>query len=497
LITLLIFALSVLHFSYLSKKEFMPKVDQGQFIIKVNLTPGSTLGATDNVVKIVENELSRIEDVKDITVNIGSVKKETSKDVLKALAPHQGQVVVGLKNRRRNSTEDVIQILKDKLESQNLGSAELEFVLQESVLESALQQGAPIVLEVKGNDINKLKEIVRLVKQGVKDIRGIYGMRDSSSLPSPETKVRVQKDKAAFYGLSVSDVAFAAQTAIEGRVASKFKEAGEEIDIKVRLRNEDRKDLNKVRRLILKTPTDMNMPISEVAYIVKGKGPTEIQHQDQQRVIFVSAYIYKRSLNSVVKDINRAISKINIPANYSITVAGENLKMRESFASLRFALILSTVLIYMIMASQFESFLQPFIIMFTIPLSVIGISLAILLTNTGVSIMVMLGAIILGGIVVNNGIVLLDYVNELKKEGKNDYDAVVEASDVRFRPIMMTAATTVLGVLPLAMTSPLQAPMAVAIMGGLTVSTFLSLIVIPAIFLTLVDFQKKWAKTPA
>jgi len=496
MVVFLVFVLSVLYFSYLAKKEFMPKVDQGQFIIKVNLTPGSTLGATDSIVKIIENELSRLEDVKDITVNIGSAKKETSKDVLKALAPHQGQIVVGLKNRRHNSTEDVIHILKDKLESQNLGSAELEFVLQESVLESALQQGAPIILEVKGNDINKLKEITGLIKQELKDVEGIYGMRDSSALPSPETKVRVQKDKAAAYGLSVSDVAFAAQTAIEGRVASKFKEAGEEIDIKVRLRNEDRKDLNKIRRLIVRTPTDMSLPISEVAYIAKGKGPTEIQHQDQQRVIFVSAYIYKRSLNSVADDLNKLISRINIPSNYSVTLTGENLKMRESFASLRFALILSIVLIYMIMASQFESFLQPFIIMFTIPLSVIGISAGLLLTNTSVSIMVMLGAIILGGIVVNNGIVLLDYVNELRKQGKSDYDAVVEASDVRFRPIMMTASTTVLGVLPLALTSPLQAPMAVVIMGGLTVSTFLSLVVLPAIFLAVVDFQKNRGKIP-
>lgn len=480
------FIVSVLILLFFVNKEFLPVIDQGQFIIKVETLPGATLDKTDSAVRIIEADLLKIKDVKDVTVNVGSAKKKTAAEIIQALAPHQGMIIVNLKQRRRR-TQDVIQDLKRQLAKEDLAGAEVEYVLQESILKSAFVSGAPLMLEIKGQNIDTLRQLTEMTKQELSAIKGTYSIKDSFVLPSPETKVRVYKDKAIASGLSVTDIALAAQTAVNGKVATKYKIGGDEFDIKVRLRPEDRKDMNIIRHLIIHSPLGLNVPLSEVAYIATGKGPTEIKHQDQQRVIFVTAYLYKRSLNSAMKEVEAKLKKMAIPANYSIKIGGEKVKMQESFNSLLFALLLSIILVYMIMASQFESLMQPFLILFTIPLSLIGVAIALFLTNVSMSVMVFLGAIVLGGIVVNNGIILIDCINRLKEEGEPMLDSITKACQMRFRPILMTAGTTILGLLPLAIGinegAQLQVPMALTIMGGLTISTFLSLFVIPSLYL--------------
>jgi len=355
------------------------------------------------------------------------------------------------------------------------------------------------VIEIKGQDLGFTKKLYEELRFELVKIPGIYGIRTSLAPPAPETKVNIIKDKAALYNLSVGSIAQAAHVAIKGITATKFKEQGREIDIKVRLRPEDRKRLSSIRSILVHSPLGIDIPLSEVAYISHGVGPSEIKRLDQQRIILMTANVTGRPVDKVIGDVNKAIDSImakyadikkqaakQIEKDFTIQLAGENQEMKESFLSLMFALILSVLLVYMIMASEFESFWQPFIIMFTLPLSLIGVVWILFLTHTPISVVVILGVIMLGGIVVDNGIVLIDKVNVIRKEGKDFVTAVSEAGSSRLRPIMMTSFTTVLGLFPLALGlgegSELQAPMAIAVMGGLTVCTFLTLFVIPILY---------------
>jgi hydrophobic/amphiphilic exporter-1 (mainly G- bacteria), HAE1 family len=479
--------------------ELMPKVDQGQFTIKLDLPPGTRVDFTDTVVKRIESYLFEMPEVDSVTVNIGSTKEKKGTALLETMGSHQAQIIVNLKPKsspgktgpeyRFTSTAGVLQKIKDQIGAKELSGATVEYILQESVFQSAFQAGAPIVVEIKGQELNILRNITSDVEAALKTIPGIYSIRNTLVAPAPEVKVNVFKDKAATYNLSTSDIALTAQTAVKGYIATKFKQEGEEIDIKVQLQEKDRDNMAKVRQLQLNSPLGIDVPLSELAYLSIGRGPSEIKRQDQERMVAVSASIFQRSFKEVADTITAMLSNLKISSGYSAQLTGEREQIQESFRSLQMALILSILLVYMIMASQFESLWQPFVILFTIPLSIIGVIAILLITKTPLSVMVILGVIVLGGVVVNNGIVLIDYTNILRDKGMNAYDAVITASRRRLRPIIMTALTTILGLVPLAFAlnegAELQQPMAIAVIGGLAVSTFLSLIVIPTIYLGL------------
>lgn len=487
-------------------KEFMPRVDQREFIMKVNMPSGIKLVITDNVVKKIEQALFNTEAVEGATVNIGSSKKKDFASGLETMGSHQAQIIVTLrKGKSWPSTSNVIENLKNDFSKLNLEGAEIEYVLQESVFKTALQGSAPIVIEIKGNDLEKIADISKDVKKSLTNIKGIYGIRTSLTQPAPETKVNILKDRAALYNLSAAVIAQAAHTAIKGVVATKFKEAGREIDVRVRLRKEGRANLSQVRNVLVSSPLDINVPLSEVAYITQGVGPSEIKRLDQQRVILVTANIADRALDKIIADVNLLLKNIEASqiaqpgikdAEKDITLAlsGESQQMKESFDSLKFALILSILLVYMIMAAQFESLWQPFIIMFTVPLSLIGVLTVLFVTHTPISVVVILGVIILGGIVVNNGIILIDAINNMRANGIELKEAVIESGKTRLRPILMTTMTTVLGLLPLALGvaegSELQSPMAITVMGGLAISTILTLFVVPSIYMIVAGIIK-------
>ena len=489
--------------------ELLPRVDQGQFTIKLDLPPGTRLDFTDTVVKRIESYLFAIPEVDSVTVNIGSTKEKKGTALLETMGSHQAQIIVNLRPKsgfqktgpeyRLLSTSDVLQKIKGQIGPQELSGASIEYILQESVFQSAFQAGAPVVIEIKGRELSVLRSMTAEVEEGLRKIPGIYSVRNTLVAPAPEIKVSVFKDKASTYNLSTSDIALTAQTAIKGYIATKFKKEGEEIDIRVQLKEADRDNMAKVRQLQLNSPLGIDVPLSELAYLSIGRGPSEIKRQDQERMVAVSASIFQRSFKEVADAVTNMLSKIKMSSAYSAQLTGEREQIQESFKSLQMALILSILLVYMIMASQFESLWQPLVILFTIPLSIIGVAIILLFTGTPLSVMVILGVIVLGGVVVNNGIVLIDYTNILREQGMSAYDAVITSSRRRLRPIIMTALTTILGLVPLAFAlnegAELQQPMAIAVIGGLAVSTFLSLIVIPTIYLGLdsiiVSMQKK------
>jgi len=498
MVVLGLFVISLL-FIFTASREFMPKIDQGEFIIKVNMPTGARLEVTDSATRKIEELLRKIPEVKDITATVGS----SSENVLEVLGSHQAQMVVKLyrgklpkitrdslqsKTLKARSSAEVIQDLKAMLrEEKTVANADIEYIMEESAFKSTLEAAAPVVIEIKGPRLNVLKKISEDVVQEIESIPGIYGVRSSLAMPSPETKVHIDKDRAAAYNLSVTDIARTALIAIRGYVATKFKQEGREIDVTVRLRPEDRANVSRLRALTVHSNIDVEVPLAEVATLTTGKGPSEIKRLDQQRIVLVTANIFKRSLNEVIRDIKEKLTNYRNISDYSVILSGETQKMRESFKSLRFALIFAIILVYMIMAAQFESLWQPFIIMLTLPLSSIGVALALLVTGTSLNVIVLMGVIMLGGIVVNNAIVLIDYINRVRKEGMETMEAVIRASKTRFRPILMTTLTTVLGLLPLALGfgegAELRASLAITVIGGLSTATFLTLLIIPNFYL--------------
>ncbi|MDP3789622.1 MAG: efflux RND transporter permease subunit, partial [Candidatus Omnitrophota bacterium] len=428
--------------------------------------------------------------VKTVSATVGANKEEsTSSGAVEMLQSNQAQIAVSLNPKRRISTDEFIQELKKRLDTVETEEAEISYVLSQSVMFSAFQEGgAPIIIELKGADLEKLDAMSKAVVSKIKNIKGVYNVKSSMKEPAPETKIVVNRDRAALYNLSVQEIARTAQIAIDGWVATKYKEEGKEIDVRVRLKEADRKDFSMIEQLKVIAPNGTGVSLNEVAALKQGRGPSEIQRMDKERIILVQAGIFNRNNSEVIKEVVDIINKIPVPPGYQKPkLAGEQEQMKESFNSLLFALILSILLVYMIMASQFESLWQPFIIMFTVPLSIIGVAVSLLITHTSINVVSIFGFIILGGIVVDNGIVLIDCVNAFRNKGKSIYDAVVEASAVRLRPILMTALATIAGLIPLALGigegSELQAPLAITVIGGLAVATFLTLVVIPAVYL--------------
>lgn len=497
-------------------KEFMPKLDQRQFMIKASMPAGTNLKATNAVVRRIEDVVLDFPAVKDVTVNIGSSKASKKAGAVEVLGSNEANIIVNLKPRpprgimalfkekvegsEKNdiATSALVQQIKAALGAIDLQDVKIEYVLQESVFKSVFAGSAPLVIVLRGFDLeNIMIPAAQEIEKQLEKIEGVYGVKDSLTPPSPEVKIHIRKDRASLYQLNVNKVSAVAQAGIRGYVATKFKEEGREIDVRVRLRKEDSGDFQKIGKLLVFSPLGVHIFLDQLAYLAKGKGPTEIKRESKQRVVFVSANIYDRGLNEVVDEAKEIIANIKaeLPQNYSVEIGGENKEMEESFKSLQFALILALLLVYMIMASEFESLIQPFIIMFTVPLSLIGVSWTLFFTQTPLSVVVALGFIMLGGIVVNNGILLIDFMNLARKQGLGIFEAAIQSSRVRARPILMTSLTTIFGLMPLAFAlgegSELRAPMARTVMGGLTSAAFLTLFIVPCVYIIL-ESLKDW-----
>ncbi len=459
-------------------KVFMPKVDQGQFILKIKMPVGTRLVKTDEVMRKVEGLLKEVPGFKEATVAVGS----NASEAVEALGDHEGQAIINI-NRKIRPTDEYIDEVKEVLESQDLSGAEVQYILQDSVLASAFETSSPIVVEIKGPDLTILKKMSEEIMRGLGGIAGVYGVKTSLALPSTETRVEIDKVRAASYQLSVAEIARTALIGIKGFVATTYKEKGQEVDVRVRLRTEDRTSMDDIGRLSVQSRDGMAVPLSELALLHTAEGPSEIKHMDQQRAIVVSGNIAKRSTRDVFKDVEALLSTYQGVADYQVDLTGESRQIKESFGGLAVAMILAVALVYMIMASEFESLWHPFIIMVTVPFSVVGVAISLAMTGTPLSAPVFLGMILLVGSVVNYGIILIDFMNQRRREGVALWESVVEGCSTRLRPVLMSSLTTVLAVLPLALGlsdgGELASPMAVVTFGGLGISVLLSLFVLP------------------
>jgi HAE1 family hydrophobic/amphiphilic exporter-1 len=484
---LIAFLVSACIFPFLGK-ELMPAVDRGRFTVYLDMPPGTSLEQTNALARMLEDRIAKMPSVASIITTGGAEKAKDAAALLTTMGPHQARIIVTLRNAWfRATSKRYVEKIRVMTKTLPLRGGQVRCAVDDNVFGAAFGSKGAFAVEVKGHDLDVLTQTADMIKTKMAATRGFTDVRTSRIEPSPETRVIVDKDKAATFGLSVSDVAQTAQTAIDGKVASTLKREGRETDIRVRLRAVDRNDIEQLRRLSIVTASGERIALGDIAAIRYGKGPTEILRHDQERTIVVSAGLKGISTDKAAAIFEqRILRSVAMPKGIRADLGGEIAEMKDSFRGLLFALVLALILVYMVMAAEFENLTQPWIIMGTVPLALIGIVAACLLCSVKVGIMACLGMIVLGGIVVNNGIMLIDCINQRRGKGMDMLAAVTEASVARLRPILMTATTNIVGLMPLALGlsdgAQLQRPMAIVIIGGMAVSTFLSLYVVPAAY---------------
>ncbi|MFA5167744.1 MAG: efflux RND transporter permease subunit [Candidatus Omnitrophota bacterium] len=484
-------------------REVLPKVDQGQFYVRVDMPLGTRLNVTDEVCRRLEEVLRSENDVVDISVAIGSEKTSRGEIKIETLRPSQSLILVTLNKGRKQPSSKIVAALKKKVGALNFekDEAKVEFILPESEFSVGSGSIKPVLIEAKGYDFSAMEDLVKRLKERLGAIPGIINVQDDTGEKTPETKLEINKKRAALYGVSAMDISLTAKAAIEGVVATQYREAGREIDVRVRLSDKDKENISNLGVLLLYSKVlDIHVPLKEIASINRGQGPSEIRRMDQERTVTVSAEIDKtRQDKDVLADVQTFLAGLkvptDIPQDFQVRLSGKAKEIKENFGGVIFAFVLAIMLVYMIMAAQFESFLQPLIIMITVPLSFGGALIALKITGSSFNVISLLGLVLLGGVVVGNGIVLMEYINQLRSEGKEMVTAVWGAVRTRTRPVLMSSTTTIMGMAPIALGigegGGLLSPLAITAMGGLFSSTVLTLIVLPCLYIIVNRFMEK------
>lgn len=471
--------------------EFFPKIDAGKISVSIEMPRGTTLAETGRVLAQVEAVCSSLPEVETTFVGVGSAEQ------MGGFGPAEGdraRISVGLvpRHERKRGTEAVADEIRRGVEK--IPGAKIEVAVIDPKT-AGMPTEAPIAITVRGKDLEILKKAADLVAREVQKVPGTVDVKTSLEEGRPEIKVRVDRNRAATHGLSTTQIAQTLRTAVFGQVVTRYRSGGEELDLRVRLAPEARQQVRDLNNLRIVAPAGVVVPLREVAELQEVEGPPVITRKDQARVCYITGDLVGRPLGDVMRDVQARLAGLRLPQGYEIVYEGEYEEMQESFGSLTFALLLGILLVYMVMASRFESLLHPFVIMFTIPLAFIGVVLVFVLTGRVFNISAFLGVIMLAGIVVNNAIVLVDYINILRQRGMSRSEAILQAGPVRLRPVLMTALTTILGMTPLALGigegTETGAPLATAVIGGLAAATFLTLVVVPVVYDLLEDLGEK------
>ncbi|PRX18513.1 CzcA family heavy metal efflux pump/hydrophobe/amphiphile efflux-1 (HAE1) family protein [Orenia metallireducens] len=472
------------------KSEFMPATDQGAFTVSVNLAEGTNLAETNKVMKQVEDKLYNIKEIDVVYTSVGG------SGGFGGASTNTGSIsveLVDLKQRDR-STDQVVEEVREKVK--NIAGANIWVMPQTSMMGGGGGNSSAIEIVIQGSDLEQLSAIGDQILAEVKEVEGSRNADISLEESKPEVQVVVKRKIAKELGFSEAQIASTVSNAVKGQVISQYKEAGEEYDITLKLKDSETDSINRLKDLKLTSMKGIIVPLAQVAEVRMAKGPNTIERENQQRKVTVSSDLYGRSLSEVLNDIKARVNQLNIPAGYTIDYTGEAEQMQETFGDLGLALVMAVILVYMVMAAQFESLIHPFTIMFTMPLALVGAILGLALTGLPLSVPGFIGMIMLAGIVVNNAIVMIDYINT-RREFEDRETAILKAGPIRLRPIMMTTLTTVLGLLPLGLGigegAESQQPMAVVVIAGLLFSTVLTLLIIPAIY-TIFDDLTSWVK---
>ena len=457
-------------------RELIPPLKQGEFGIRMEAPPGTRLEETDVRARKIEAILRAAPDVGAVTVEIGSDKSRPSSERGENIA----QFTVLLKNPETAAARQDAIIDALRAEISKVSSDAVTFTLP-----TLFSFKSAVEIQIRGDDLAELKRVGARVLDAIRDTKGIKDAELSVKRGYPEILITLDRDLLAAKGISVFDVATRLRAEVQGEVATRLSEEGEKTDVRVRADQQRLKSLDDLRDLSI-LPGTPPIPLKDVAKIHVEDGPSEIRRIDQRQVVLVTANVAGIDLGAVSTQVEERLRKVEKPSDYDFLLGGQNRELQVSYDSLRFALLLAIFLVYVVMACQFESLLHPAIVMFTVPMALIGVVYTLKLMAIDISVAVFIGGIVLVGIVVNNAIVLVDYINQLRARGMNKRDAIVLAGTVRLRPILMTTITTVLGLIPMAFYSgegaEIRQPLAITVMAGLSSATVLTLVIIPMVY---------------
>lgn len=458
--------------------DFFPKVDQNQFEIQIERAPGTSLQSTEMTFRKIEEIISRsIPELKNQNTDIGVGEFFGAFEK----GSYSGRIRVNLieKEKRKRSQMEIESALRKELE-------QIPGITFSILQRHFLGEEGDIIVYLYGEDLSQARLLSEQIKEAIKKIPGAVDVQTSLEGARPELQIILDRDRIYALGLSTSQVSQAVSTFIKGTRASMFRDRGEEYEILVRLGQKDRENKEILKQLFVTTPQGHPVPLSSLIRVERTLSPATILRRDQQRVTNISATVQGRSLGEVTQEVEMRLREMNLPPEFTYEIGGSAQDMKTSFKWLGFAFGGATLIVYMVMASLFESLKAPFIIFLTIPFAMIGVVYMLFLTGTPLSVVAFIGVIMLSGIVVNNSIVLVDYINQIRRKGIPLFDAVIEGGRTRLRPILMTSLTTILALIPLALGlgagGETWSPMARSVIGGLVTSTFVTLFVIPVIY---------------
>lgn len=462
--------------------EFMPPSDESQVRVQFEMKPGTRLEIVEEKMKeVLEVVQARVPELKNSVATIGPT-------LIRPEARSLGEMTVGLIPvvERERSSEEIANDLRQHLG--HITGGILRAQAPEDVMLQMIGGGDPIQLEIRGYDLQTLSRLAEEISEAIYELESITDVRVSLKEGVPQVLLNIDRRKAADLGLSVAQIARTLETAIAGSTASRFRDQGEEFGILLKFQGAKNMEVDDILDITLLNPAGQQIMLRNVVTPETGIGPVEIERKDQQRLITIGANFKDVDLGTAVQSIRDTIAAIPMPAGYQTIFAGEYEELQKAFQDLGLVMILAIILVYMVMASLYESLIDPFVVMFAVPLAIIGVNLVLLLTGTSFNIVSLIGAVILIGVVVNNAILLVERTNQLRQnEGYAVVDALIEAGRQRLRPILMTALTTILAMLPLAFAqgegANIQQSMSRSVIGGLVSSTFITLVVVPIMYM--------------
>lgn len=465
--------------------EFVPHSSENQVQLRLSLPAGTPLERTEQVVAGAETQVQSL--LGDRLENLySSINVSTTQELFAGgteQGEHRAVVTASLRRGEQGiSPSAAIELLRTNLDLPETGIA---YIIRETSLQQTIGTGGPpIVVEIRGDDLETLQQVSGRIADALRQTPGLHAVESSLQAGRPEMHIRVNRLLAANMGLDIQQIGERVQQRLAGNVATTFYAEGEDRDIRIAF---PKATLAELSDMLITSPDGAMLRLRDLADLERKEGPKEIQRHNQSRIAHVSARLDDdERLSQAIRRVDATLAQVPLPAGYQLRFGGEEAERQASFDQLKFALFLSIVLVYMVLASLFESYLHPFTILLTLPLAGVGVVYAFLLVGEPLSVMAYIGIIMLGGIAANDSIILVDYINRLRQDGMARREAIIQAGKDRLRPILMTSATTILALLPLTIGlgegARLRAPMAIAVIGGLVTSTLLTLVVIPVVY---------------
>ena len=466
--------------------ELIPQLSQGEFNVDLRLPPGAPLSETDRAIQAAQRATHDVDTVA-LDFSVAGTGNRLDANPVDA-GDHTGTLSIALvAGAGREQEEQAMDAMRGAL-------GRIPGVQYEFSRPALMSFARPVQVEVAGYDLDALRTVGQSIVNGMSASERFADIKTTIERGNPEIQIVFDQERAAKLGLAVRDIADTVVANVRGEVATRYTWRDKKIDVLVRSVDTRQASVDQIRRLIINPASSRPVTLDAVADVTIADGPAEIRRIAQERVAVITANVAFGDLGAAAAEAGSIIQRTPMPEGITAMVSGQSEEMQDSFRSMQFALALAIFLVYLVMASQFESLTHPFVILFTIPLALVGAVLALFVTGTTINIVALIGVIMLAGIVVNNAIVLVDLINQLRAQGMERLDAIMEAGSARLRPILMTSLTTALGLLPMAMGfgegAEVRAPMAITVIGGLLMSTMLTLVVIPVVY-SLLD-RKRW-----